>query len=145
MKKNQYSERIIIFKFKLWMTSCYLCYYLIFFTLCMMFIVRHSNIICPEVKMSTLGLRPRVDILTSGHIILDCIISRIICIMLNTVSRSTVLSLYLMTLSPTLLLLLLLRQAVNLKHHLWRNPIHIHPLFCSTRKCLTFYKDILAH
>jgi len=38
----------------------------------MMFIVRHSNIICPSVKMSTLWLRPRVDILTSGHIILEC-------------------------------------------------------------------------
>jgi len=32
--------------------------------------VRHSNMICPKVKMSTLGLRPRVDILTLGHIIL---------------------------------------------------------------------------
>jgi len=38
----------------------------------MMFIVRHSNIICPSVKMSTLGLCPCVDILTSGHIILEC-------------------------------------------------------------------------
>jgi len=37
-----------------------------------MFIVRHSNIICPEVKMSTLGLSPRIDILTSGHMILEC-------------------------------------------------------------------------
>jgi len=26
----------------------------------------------PSVKMSTLGLRTRVDILTSGHIILEC-------------------------------------------------------------------------
>jgi len=34
----------------------------------MMFIVCHSNIICLSVKMSTLGLHPRVDILTSGHI-----------------------------------------------------------------------------
>jgi len=37
-----------------------------------MFIVRHSNIICPSVKLSTLWLCPRVDILTSGHIILEC-------------------------------------------------------------------------
>ena len=37
-----------------------------------MFILRHSKMICPSVKMSTLGLRPHADILTSGHIILEC-------------------------------------------------------------------------
>jgi len=47
---------------------------------CMMFIVRHSNIICPSVKMSTLGLCPRVDILTSGHIRMSHWPSCIICI-----------------------------------------------------------------
>ena len=29
------------------------------------------DILCPEVKMSTRGQSPSVDILTSGHIILD--------------------------------------------------------------------------
>ena len=33
--------------------------------------VWHSNMICPEVKMSTRGWSPSVDILTSGHIILE--------------------------------------------------------------------------
>ena len=33
--------------------------------------VRQSNMICPEVKMSTRGRSPSVDILTSGHIILE--------------------------------------------------------------------------
>jgi len=34
--------------------------------------VRQSNMICPEVKMSTRGQSPSVDILTEGHIILEC-------------------------------------------------------------------------
>ena len=34
--------------------------------------VWHSNIICPEVKISTRGRSQSVDILTEGHIILEC-------------------------------------------------------------------------